>query len=44
MIEAVRQTGDLKMPPKGEKLTASEVADLAEWVKRGGRVGLGRTD
>jgi mono/diheme cytochrome c family protein len=36
LIEAVRQTGDLKMPPKGEKLTASEVADLAEWVKRGG--------
>ncbi len=36
LIAAVRRTGDLKMPPKGEKLTDSEVADLVEWVKRGG--------
>ncbi|WP_263373855.1 PSD1 and planctomycete cytochrome C domain-containing protein [Granulicella aggregans] len=36
LIEAVRQTGDLKMPPKGPKLTDSEIADLTEWVKRGG--------
>ncbi len=26
---------DLQMPPKGEKLTAQQVADLTEWVKMG---------
>src|SRR5262249_48195330 len=31
---AVRQAGDLKMPPKG-RLTDKEVADLAAWVKIG---------
>ncbi len=36
LIEAVRQTGDLKMPPKGEKLPDSEIANLVEWVRRGG--------
>ncbi|HEX7159214.1 MAG TPA: PSD1 and planctomycete cytochrome C domain-containing protein [Edaphobacter sp.] len=36
LIEAVRQTGDLKMPPKGEKLTDSDIANLVEWVRRGG--------
>ena len=35
LIEAVRQTGDLKMPPKGAKLTDGEVADLVEWVQHG---------
>src|SRR5260370_16391785 len=36
LIEAVGQTGDLKMPPKGEKLPDSEIANLVEWVPRGG--------
>jgi mono/diheme cytochrome c family protein len=36
IIEAVRQTGDLKMPPEGSKLPDSEIANLVEWVKRGG--------
>ena len=26
---------DLQMPPKGEKLTAQQIADLTEWVKMG---------
>ncbi len=26
---------DLQMPPKGEKLSAQEIADLTEWVKMG---------
>jgi cytochrome c553 len=34
LIQAVRQTGDLKMPPKG-KLKDQEIADLAAWVKAG---------
>jgi mono/diheme cytochrome c family protein len=34
MIQAVRQTGELKMP-KGGKLTAEEVQSLTEWVKMG---------
>jgi mono/diheme cytochrome c family protein len=33
-LKAVRQEGDLKMPPKG-KLDAKAVAALAEWVKMG---------
>ncbi len=37
LIEAVRQTGDLKMPPDGEKLNDSDIANLVEWVKRGGQ-------
>jgi mono/diheme cytochrome c family protein len=36
LIKAVRQTGDLKMPPDGSKLHDSEISDLVEWVKRGG--------
>jgi mono/diheme cytochrome c family protein len=36
MIDAVRQTGDLKMPPRGVKLSDSDIANLTEWVKRGG--------
>jgi mono/diheme cytochrome c family protein len=35
LIKAVRQTGDLKMPPGG-KLKDAEIANLAEWIKRGG--------
>jgi mono/diheme cytochrome c family protein len=34
LIKAVRQSGDLKMPPKG-KLPASALADLERWVKMG---------
>src|SRR5271166_6202862 len=34
LIQAVRQTGDLKMP-KGGKLKAGEVEALVEWVKTG---------
>jgi mono/diheme cytochrome c family protein len=34
LIEAVRQTGDLKMPKNG-RLTEQEVADLVAWVKMG---------
>src|ERR1700730_12940243 len=34
MIQAVRQTGELKMP-KGGKLSPEEVQTLAEWVKMG---------
>jgi mono/diheme cytochrome c family protein len=32
LIQAIRQTGPLKMP-KGGKLTDQEIADLVEWVK-----------
>ena len=35
LLTAVHQTGDLKMPPKGPKLTDGQVAALAEWVKMG---------
>jgi cytochrome c553 len=34
LIEAVRQTGDIKMPPKS-KLTDEEIGDLIAWVKDG---------
>ncbi len=34
MIQAVRQTGELKMP-KGGRLTSEEVQSLTEWVKMG---------
>src|SRR5437764_9150166 len=34
LIEAVRQTGELKMPPK-KRLTAPQVDALAAWVKAG---------
>ena len=36
LIEAVMQTGDLKMPPKSEKLSDGDIANLKEWVRRGG--------
>ena len=35
LIEAVRQTGDLKMPKEGSKLDEQQIADLVEWVKMG---------
>src|SRR6202158_455636 len=34
LIEAVRQTGMLKMPMKG-RVTEQQVADLAAWIKMG---------
>ncbi len=36
LIEAVLQTGDLKMPAKAPKLSDSDIANLKEWVRRGG--------
>jgi len=36
LIEAIRYTSDdLKMPPKGDKLSDAQVADFVEWVRRG---------
>jgi len=36
LIEAIRyKSEDLQMPPKGEKLTDQQIADLTEWVRRG---------
>ncbi|MFO0808439.1 MAG: PSD1 and planctomycete cytochrome C domain-containing protein [Gemmataceae bacterium] len=32
LIDAIQQSGDLKMPPKG-KLTDAQIADLTTWVK-----------
>jgi hypothetical protein len=34
LLEAVKQTGDLKMPLSG-KLTAREIASIEEWIARG---------
>jgi cytochrome c551/c552 len=34
LIHAVRQDGELKMPP-GAKLSAQDLATLAEWIERG---------
>jgi uncharacterized protein DUF1553/uncharacterized protein DUF1549/cytochrome c len=34
LIQAVRQTGDLKMPPKG-KLSDQAIGDLITWIKSG---------
>lgn len=35
LIQAVRQSGKLKMPPKGKVLKPNEIADLEAWVKMG---------
>ena len=35
LIEAVRQTGELKMPKQDSKLNEQEIADLIAWVKMG---------
>lgn len=36
LVQAVRYTNpDLQMPPKGEKLAETQVADLVAWVKMG---------
>src|SRR5262245_21195676 len=34
VIQAIRHTGDLKMPPKG-KLSEAETVELTEWVRSG---------
>ena len=34
IIKAIKQDGELKMPPKG-KLSASVVADLSKWIETG---------
>lgn len=34
LVQSVRYDGDLKMPPKG-RLSAAQIADLAEWVRQG---------
>ncbi|MGE5193183.1 MAG: DUF1553 domain-containing protein [Deltaproteobacteria bacterium] len=34
LVEAIRQTGDLKMPPRG-KLAPEAIAAIAEWVRMG---------
>ena len=36
LIQAVRQTGELKMPP-GKKLSDEEIRDLETWVRSGAR-------
>ena len=38
LIEAVRQTGDIKMPPGG-RLSSRDIATLIEWIERGGAWG-----
>jgi cytochrome c553 len=36
LIQAIRYTDeDLQMPPKGNKLSDQQIADLTEWVRRG---------
>ncbi len=36
LIQAIRyKDEDLQMPPKGEKLSDEQIADLTEWVRRG---------
>ncbi len=36
LIQSVLQTGDLKMPKRSPKLSDGDIANLVEWVKRGG--------
>jgi len=38
LIDAVRQDGELKMPP-GAKLSAEDIAILTEWIERGAQWG-----
>jgi cytochrome c553 len=36
LVQAIRyKDEDLQMPPKGEKLSDQQIADLTEWVRRG---------
>src|SRR5205085_1885229 len=34
LLQAVQQTGDVKMPPK-TRLNAEQIADLTKWIKDG---------
>ncbi|MSU27180.1 MAG: DUF1549 domain-containing protein [Pedosphaera sp.] len=34
LLEAVRQSGELKMPPKG-RLTAAQISSIEQWIKSG---------
>jgi mono/diheme cytochrome c family protein len=36
IIQAIEQKGDLKMPPKTGKLPDGDIANLVEWIRRGG--------
>ncbi len=35
LIQAVRQTGELRMPREDQKLTPAEIATLARWIEEG---------
>src|SRR5262245_56542289 len=35
IVKAIRQEGELKMPPKGGKLPANVVADFVQWIDTG---------
>ena len=35
LVQAVHQTGELKMPKKGEKLSSAEIAMIEAWIKDG---------
>jgi len=35
LLSAVNHTGELKMPAKGDKLSAAEIATLEDWIKTG---------
>ncbi|WP_197443749.1 PSD1 and planctomycete cytochrome C domain-containing protein [Maioricimonas rarisocia] len=35
LIEAIRQTGDLEMPPSGPKLTDDQIAAFETWIRLG---------
>jgi mono/diheme cytochrome c family protein len=36
LISSIMHTGDLKMPKKADKLSDGDIANMIEWVKRGG--------
>ncbi len=35
LVRAIHQTGTLKMPPTGKKLSDAEIADIETWIKMG---------
>jgi cytochrome c553 len=37
LLQAVRKTGELKMPPGTKSLSAAEIATLAQWIDAGAR-------
>lgn len=38
LLAAVKQTGDLKMPPEGPPLTADQIAAIAAWIDAGAKL------